>query len=215
MLPPPERQRGRVAEAHLVEDATGLLVAPRVDVLALEAGQGLQDAERQVGVDEQRHPRRDERVATEDRHEPRRPRRQHHPLGVVGVEDPERSEVLGARGDHGPQSVVVGLDLGHLAAPLGQALGGGGPVDRLAAQVAGVDGLPFDDRVEFEAPRPLPVGGDDGLEADEVVGHDRRRREQVDDEAAVDRAPPVGEFELTVAIARARSPRRTCRLGLP
>ena len=43
-----ERQRRRVAEAHLVEDATGLLVASGVDVVALEAGEGLQDPERQV-----------------------------------------------------------------------------------------------------------------------------------------------------------------------
>ena len=210
--PAAERQRGRVAEAHLVEDAARLLLASRVDVLALEPGQGLQDPERQVGVDEQRHPRRDERVAAEHRHEPRRAGRQHDALGIVGVEDPQRPEVLGARGDDGPQAVVIGLDLGHLATPLGQSLGRGGPVDRLAAQVAGVDRLALDDGVELQAARPLPVGGDDGLEADEVVGHHRRGREEVDDQTAVDRAPPVGELELAVAVLTSRSRRRTCRI---
>ena len=96
--------------------------------------------------------------------------------------------------------VVVGLDLRHLAAPLGQSLGRGGPVDGLAAQVAGVDGLALDDGMELQAARPLAVGGDDGLEADEVVGHQRRGREQVDDQTPAHRAPPVGELELPVAV---------------
>ncbi len=77
---------------------------------------------------------------------------------------------------------MIGLDLRYLATPLGQALGGGGPVDRLPAQIAGVDGFALDHGMELQAPRPLAVRGDDGLEADEVVGDERRGREEVDDQ---------------------------------
>ena len=70
-----------------------------------------------------------------------------------------RSSAL--RRDHRLEPLVIGLDLGHLAAPLGQALGRGGPVDGLPAQIAGVDGLALDHRVELEARRPLASGGHD------------------------------------------------------
>jgi hypothetical protein len=57
--PAAERQRRRLAEAHLVQDAARLLLGAGVDVLALEAGERLQHAEGEVGVDDERHPRRD------------------------------------------------------------------------------------------------------------------------------------------------------------
>ena len=79
-----------------------------------------------------------------------------------------------------PKPFVVGVDLGHLAPPPGQALGRGGPVDRLAAQLAGVDGLALDDRMDLDARRPFAVGGDDGLEAHQVVGHERRGGRELD-----------------------------------
>ena len=195
-----ERQRRRVTETHLVQDAAGLLLTSGVDVLPLEPGQCLQDPEGQVGIDEQGHPRRDERVAAEDGHEPWRPGRHHHALGKIRVEDAEGPEILGTRRDDRPQPVVVGLDLRHLAAPTGQALRRGGALDGLAAQIARVDRLAFDHRVELEAPGPLPVGGADGLEAGEIVRDQGRRREEVDDQTAADGAAPVRELELCLAV---------------
>ena len=57
--------------------------------------QRLQRAEREVGVDEHRHPRREQRVAAEQRHEPRRAGGDDGPVGVLGIEEPQRGEVLG------------------------------------------------------------------------------------------------------------------------
>ena len=105
--PAAERDAGRLAEAHLVEDPARLLLGERVDGPPLEPGQGLERAQRQVGVDHHRHPRREQRVSPEQRHEPRRPGRHHRPVGVVGVEDPERGEVFRRTGQQGPERVVV------------------------------------------------------------------------------------------------------------
>jgi hypothetical protein len=59
-LPAAQRQRRRAAEAHLVQDLPGLLVGHRVDLRPLEARQRLQHAQRQIGIDQQCHPRRDQ-----------------------------------------------------------------------------------------------------------------------------------------------------------
>ena len=169
--PAAERERGGVAEAHLVEDAARLLLVAGVDLGALEPGQGLQHPAGQVGVDQQRHPRRQQRVAAEHRHEPRRPGGHHHPLGVVGVEDPQRAEVLGAAGHHLLEHRVVGLDLGDLAAPLGQPLGGRRPLHGLAAAVLRGEHPAVDDRAHLEAGGPLAPGRHHHLEGDQSGRH--------------------------------------------
>ena len=149
--PPAERERRRLAEAHLVQDPARLLVAAGIDVLALEAGQRLEDAEGEVGVDQQGHPGGDEGVPTEDGHEPGSSGGHDHPFGEVRIEDAQRPQVLGAAGEDVAQAFVIGFHLGHLAAPAGQALGRGGPVDRLAAEIAGIDGLALDDGMDLDA----------------------------------------------------------------
>src|SRR4029078_11454441 len=68
--PAAERERGGLAEAHLVEDATRFLLGRVVELRSLETRQRLQRPEREVRVDEHRHPRREQRVAAEQRHEP-------------------------------------------------------------------------------------------------------------------------------------------------
>ena len=154
-----ERQRRRVAEAHLVQDAAGLLLGAGSTSVALEAGQRLQHAEGQVGVDEQRHPRREQRVAAEQRHEPRAPRRPRPPARgsrgrrCAGRRGPRRC------GPPPPRGVVVGLDDRDLAPPPGQPLDRRGPLDGLAAQVAGLDLLVVDDRRDLDARRPLAPAG--------------------------------------------------------
>ena len=51
-----ERQRRADAGPHLVQDAAGLLLGQRVDLLPLERREGLQRAERQRLVERQQHP---------------------------------------------------------------------------------------------------------------------------------------------------------------
>ena len=171
--PAAERQGGGVAEAHLVEDPTGLLVVAGVDVGALEPGQGLEHAAGQVGIDQQGHPGGEQGVAPEHGHEPRRTGRHHHPLGKVGIEDPQRAEVLGAAGDHLLQPRVVGLDLGHLAAPLGQALARASPGRPVGRTGTWGRRRPVDDRADLDAGRPLAPGGHDDLEGGQVGGGGR------------------------------------------
>ena len=90
-----ERERRGLAEAHLVQDAARLLLAcagrPRVP---WKRASVCKRAEREVGVDEHRHPRREQRVAAEQRHEPRRTRGDDRPVGELGIEDAQPGEVL-------------------------------------------------------------------------------------------------------------------------
>jgi hypothetical protein len=109
-----------------------------------------------------------QRVAAEQRHEPRRAGGDHGPLGVVGVEDAQRAEVLGAAGDdlaQGSWSVATGSWARHRS----RRSTGVGPLDRLTALVAGLDLLAVDDRRDLDARRPRAAGGHDHLEGDHVA----------------------------------------------
>ena len=203
-----ERERRRLAEAHLVQDAARLLLVVGPDVLALEAGQRLQGAEGQLGVDQQRHPGGQQRVAAEQGHEPRGAGGHHRPLRVVGVEDPQGPEVLGAAGHHGPQALVVGVEDRHAAPPGRHALGRLGPRDGLAAQPAGLDLVVVDAAGELLAQRPRPLGLDDDLPAGGVAVEHGRPGEG-DPQAAPVGAVLVAEHQRPVAR------RRTSRSPLP
>ena len=90
----PQGQPGVGAEADLVKDLAGLLFGRRVDVRALEPGQGLQHTEREVGSAIRLiHP-----VMSESR--PNRVMNQGAPaaidreLWMIRVEDAQRAEVI-------------------------------------------------------------------------------------------------------------------------
>ena len=134
-------------------------------------GQGLEHAAGQVRVDQEGHPRRQQRVPAEHRHEPRGAGGDHDPLGIVGIEDTQRTQVLGAPGHHLLEHRVVRLDLGDLPAPGGHALARRGPLDRLPAPVLRGEHLPVDHRPDLDAGRPLASGRHDHLVADEPRGH--------------------------------------------
>ncbi len=121
-----ERERGRFTEAHLVQDPPGLFLGPGVGLGALEAGERLQHAEREIGVDGHRHPRREQRVATEQRHEPRRAGGDHGAFGMLRVEHAQRTEVFGAAGDDRGEMRVIGLDRRHRGTPAVEPLFGRG-----------------------------------------------------------------------------------------
>ncbi len=161
--PAGERQRGRLAEAGLGQDPARLLLGHRVDLAALEPGQGLQRPQGQVGVEHHGHPRRQQGVAARQRHEPRRPGGHHHPLGVLGVVDPQRGEVDGRPSDERLERLVDHGHPGQAAAPRLEAGPGLGPVDRLAAAVARLDGLAVHHRRDLHADRPGAAGRDDDL----------------------------------------------------
>ncbi len=159
-----ERERCRGPEPQPVEDLPGLLLGPRVELAALEPCQGLEDAERDVGVDQQRHPPRQQRVAAVEVHRPRRSGRHHHRLGSFRVEDPQRPQILDALGDRGREGGVVGVHVRSTAAPLGEPLGRGRSLDRLAAAVPRDQRDPTHDRRDLQADLPGPSSRDQRLE---------------------------------------------------
>ncbi len=166
------------------------------DVLSLETGQGLQGAESELGIDEERHPGGQQRITPEEGHEPRGARGHHRPLGVIRIEDAQRSEVLGAAGNHRPQTFVVGVEHRHAAPPGRHTLGRLGPLDRLAAQPARLDLVRVDAAGELLAQRPGPLGRDDDLPAGRIaVEHGRLREGDAE-------GPPV----TTVAVAEQQRP---------
>ena len=77
---PPRASAAGDAEPHLVQDPARLLLAQRVHHACPGGGQRLQRAQGQGRVDRQRHPRREQRVPAEQRHEPRRPGGHHDPV---------------------------------------------------------------------------------------------------------------------------------------
>ena len=168
---PAERQRRSVSEAHLMEDPSRLLFVPRVDLGTLEARQRLQDAAGQLGIHEERHPCRQQRVPAEDGHEPRGAGSHHHALGVIRVEDAKCTEVLGAAGHHLFQHGMVRLHLRNQTTPLGQPLGRRGPLDRLPAEVLGGENCPVDDRSHLDTGGPLTPGRNKHLERDDSRCH--------------------------------------------
>ena len=154
-----------------MEYAPRLLLRDRVDRVTLEPGEGLQHAERQVGIDDEREPRGDQRVAPEERHEPRCARGHHRALGVVGIEDAQRTEVLGAAPDDELERREVGFHRGDGAPPSLQPLLGLGSLHRLAAAIAGLDDALVHDGCELHTRRPGAARRHDDLEHGEVHGH--------------------------------------------
>ena len=162
-----------------------------VDIGPLEPGQGLEHATGQVGIDEEGHPRRQQRVPAEDGHEPGGTGGDDDPFGVVGIEDAQCTEVFGAAGHDLLQHRVVGLHLRDLAAPLGQSFGGGGPLEGLTAEVLGGEHCSVDDRADLDTGRPLPPGWHDDLEGEQPGGH-RCGADRTQLDAPGDGSPGVG-----------------------
>ena len=94
--------------AQFVDDLAGLLVRHRVVLRALQIGEREQDAAGEVGIERQRHQRRQQRVPAEQRHEPRSASRDQRPLGMLLVDDAQRSEVGERPVDRRPEARIVG-----------------------------------------------------------------------------------------------------------
>ena len=189
-----EREGRRRPEAQPVKDLPGLLLGSGVHLTALEARQRLQHAERDVGIDQQRHPPRQQRVAAVQVHRPRRAGGHDHRLGSLGVEDPQRPEVLDALGDRRRERRMVGVDVGSAPAPLGETLGRGHALDRLAAAVARHERDAAHERRDLQADLPGPPGGDQRLEA-RASGFERREwpADLHPDPSPVGTAPLLGD----------------------
>ena len=111
-----EREVGRGAEPHLVEDASRLLLGCGIHSGALQFGEGAERAEGERGVDRQRHQRGEQRVSTEQGHEPRCAGSDDGAVGMRGVEDAQGAEVELALQDDAFDRVV--LERGHRDAGL-------------------------------------------------------------------------------------------------
>ena len=160
----------RLAVPHLVADLPRLCVDLRVVDLRLQARQRAQRPDRELGPEEQRLERGDERVAAEHGHEPR------HPCGRELVEaalraDPQGGEVGDRPGERADERVPRPAQLRHLELPGRERVA---DVVELAAEVllgvARVQRRPVRRDVDVEVEVPLLAR----LELDRP--RDRRRR---------------------------------------
>ena len=184
------------AEGHATRDAARLFFCARVVLGALQPRQRLENADGEVGVDEQRRPRGEHRVAGVERHRPRNAGGDDGTLGDVGVEDAQRAEVVGAARHRRCQAGVVGADLRQPAPPARQPLRG--PlVGRAASEVRFEVGA-VDLRRHLDGQPPRPTRGDDGLER-QPARFDRRRlppAARIDMNAHTAVAASLGEDEV-------------------
>ncbi len=94
-----------------MQNPAGLLFGNGVDAAALRLGQLMQGAHGHADVQRQRHPRRQQTVATEQRHEPRRTGR-HEGRAIFGVVvDQRRAQVALAAAQDLRQRGMLGLQL--------------------------------------------------------------------------------------------------------
>lgn len=96
-----------------MQDLPRLLLALRVVALALSSGQGPQRGERERGVEGHQQPRRPQRVAAEQRQEPRAAGREEGVLAVAHQQPPEVGEAL----HHQPRQPGVGRLDGRVGPP--------------------------------------------------------------------------------------------------
>ena len=146
-----------------MQDAAGLLLGALVDVDALEAGQRLERAERQLGVDDQAHPGREQGVAAVQGDVPRRAGGHDGLLGEVGVDDPQCAEVGSAAVQRGQQRQVVAGDLGDVPVPVDQALRSLAAGAVAGEQAAGNHLGALDDRRHRHGHGGVAAGGNDRL----------------------------------------------------
>ena len=117
----PGRERAAAAvPAQLVEDPTGLLLRGRVVLAALEVGEAGQHPSGEGAVEGQGHPRGQQRVASEERHEPRRTGSHDRPFGVLPVDDAQGGQVGQRLVDRGGQPRVEGDHRRDRRTPRGQ-----------------------------------------------------------------------------------------------
>jgi hypothetical protein len=87
--------------ADLVHDLARLFLGDGIDAPPLRTGEVVQRADRQADIQRQRHPGREQAVAAEQGHEPRRPGR-HERRRTTVVLDEQRTQVaLGLAQDLG------------------------------------------------------------------------------------------------------------------
>ena len=187
---------GELPEADLVQDLAGLLVLEVVDLLALQRRQRVQCAARELRADEERLVGGDQRVAPEDRHEPRQAGSRKGKLVPLDRRvQAQRREVDDGLLVDELEQIPVGLDLRGALAPLLHVVRLA-PRAQDAARLARLE----DQRLEGA---PLAEGDLDPrlpdlprrqrqLE-DEVVALDRRVLGRVDPGRRVEVAVPVLE----------------------
>ena len=158
-----ERHVGRRPEAHLVRDPPRLFLTVRVGALTLVVGEGLQacptPVRRAAGSG---HPRADQRVTAEQRHEPRRTGRDDGAFGMVRVEDAQRAEILDAAAQRLGEIGVAGLHGRAVPPPRAQPARRLGQPHRLFGRVPDGQHFSVDDRRDLEPELPAATGRNGG-----------------------------------------------------
>ncbi len=114
-------ERGQLAAAQLVHDLARLGITVIVARLGLPAGQHLERAARELRVQDHRLQAGDQRVAPEQRHEPRQPGGgQVVHVAIALDRQAQRRHVLDRLVEQQAERMHAGLDSQHLAPPRGQ-----------------------------------------------------------------------------------------------
>ena len=140
-----------------MDDLARLGVDRRVVVDSLELGQHLERTPRQLGPEQERLVRGDQRVAAEDGHEPRHAGGGQPGDPVIPAAHPQRREVGHRAGERVVERIPAGGQLRHLQLPGGERVGDPGP---FLAEPAGADrprDLPALARVGDDVRRHLPA----------------------------------------------------------
>src|SRR3954451_908881 len=110
----------RLAVAHLVHDLAGLRVARGIVFLRLEIGEDFECGTCSLGPEQQRLQARDDRVAAEDRHEPRNAGTRQPPDRAVVRAHAQGREVGDRLAERVPERVPRSAQLRHAQLPCGQ-----------------------------------------------------------------------------------------------
>ena len=171
----------------------GSSLGRRVDAGALQARQCPRGAQRQRRIQQQGHQRGQDRVAPEQGHEPRRARDDQRFVGVVGVEEAQRAQVLTGAAEGSQQPRDVGVEGRQPPRPRGLTLRGHGRRGRLAAGVARRHDLAAAHGQQLHARRPLRPGVELGVPGHDAVVAAAGALLRADDQAA--RVRGVGDAQ--------------------
>ena len=128
-----ERERRPSRESDLVQDPARLLVGLRHVAYALHPREAPCRPQPEVRIEQQRHPRGEDRVPAEQRHVPRSSGGDEHVFGMLRIDQPQCVEIVPGPGERVRETQNVGGEVRELTSPSDAAARGRRRLIRLAA----------------------------------------------------------------------------------
>ena len=153
-------QPGSGTEPELVQDLAWFFFCRRFDAAALAVGEGLQRARGEAIVPGQQHPRGEQRVTSEQGHEPGGTRGYHGPVRMTGVEDTQRPDVLDTPAQHQGQVRFWRPHPGGAVPPLAEPAGRDGVLHGLPGPMVRCHRDPVADRYHLDGGQPFAARRD-------------------------------------------------------